>query len=190
VSERQRGPVRSEASRRAILDATARLFAAVGYDRLTIEGIAAEAHVGKQTIYRWWGAKSALVAECLLEGKLGSNSLVPVDTGDIRADLADWLREVLAFVDDPANTTMVRSFMAAAIDNEDVGRRLGEAFGAGSQLHDRLRRAVEAGQLPASTPLPEFAKALVGVAIIHGLERAPAPPDLADRFVAGLLPPV
>ena len=54
----------------AILDATARLFAERGYDHLTIEGIAAEADVGKQTIYRWWPSKGALVADCLLEGML------------------------------------------------------------------------------------------------------------------------
>ena len=56
------GPVRNENTHQAILEATAMLFAREGYDRLTIEGIAHEAHVGKQTIYRWWSSKGDLVA--------------------------------------------------------------------------------------------------------------------------------
>jgi AcrR family transcriptional regulator len=54
VNEHRTGRVRSEAAREAILSATVRLIHARGYDHLTIEGVAKEAHVGKQTIYRWW----------------------------------------------------------------------------------------------------------------------------------------
>jgi len=59
------GPVRSEAARQAILEATARLLVERGYDHLTMEGIAATAGVGKQTVYRWWPSKGAVIAECL-----------------------------------------------------------------------------------------------------------------------------
>ncbi|NUK75796.1 helix-turn-helix domain-containing protein, partial [Streptomyces lunaelactis] len=44
---------RSDRSRRAICDAALSLVGEVGYARTTIEGIAARAGVGKQTIYRW-----------------------------------------------------------------------------------------------------------------------------------------
>jgi AcrR family transcriptional regulator len=182
------GPGRSAASRLAILHATARLFAERGYDHLTIEGIAAEAKVGKQTIYRWWDSKSALVAECLFEGFILATALTPPDSGDIRTDLTAWMAEVLAFLDDPAHASMLRSLMAAAADNEQIGRLLGEVLGAGSVLHDRLERAVQAGQLRRSTSLPEFGKALIGFAIFHALERTPSQPDLSRRLIDALLP--
>ncbi|MGO7983441.1 helix-turn-helix domain-containing protein, partial [Rhizobium johnstonii] len=75
MAEHRRGPVRSEVARMAILEATARQFEARGYDQLTMEGIAAEAKVGKQTIYRWWPSKSALVADCLIAGLLFQHRL-------------------------------------------------------------------------------------------------------------------
>jgi AcrR family transcriptional regulator len=56
---------RSAATQRAILAAAARLVRRLGYSRVTIEAIAAEAGAGKQTIYRWWKTKAALFAELL-----------------------------------------------------------------------------------------------------------------------------
>ena len=55
---RPRGRPRSETARKAVLRAALRLVAAHGYRALTIEGIAAAAGVGKQTIYRWWPSKA------------------------------------------------------------------------------------------------------------------------------------
>ncbi|MDR2452956.1 MAG: TetR/AcrR family transcriptional regulator [Bifidobacteriaceae bacterium] len=188
MTQRSSGPVRSEASRRAILDATARQLGARGYDQLTIEGIAAEAKVGKQTIYRWWGSKSALVAECLLEGGLLPASLNPKDTGDLKQDLANWLRAVFAFASDPANGSLMRSILAAAVDNEAVGRMLGRSLGADSAIQARLRRAAEDGQLDPATPLDELVKALVGWVVMHCLERAPIPPALPAALIAAIIP--
>ena len=64
-----RGRRRSERSHEAILAATQRLLLERGYRELTIEGIAARAGVGKQTIYRWWPSKAALVLEAYLAGQ-------------------------------------------------------------------------------------------------------------------------
>jgi len=58
---------RSAGTQRAILAAAARLVRRLGYNRVTIEAVAAEAGAGKQTIYRWWKTKAALFAELLGE---------------------------------------------------------------------------------------------------------------------------
>jgi AcrR family transcriptional regulator len=93
----QRGRRRSERSHEAILAATQGLLVERGYRELTIEGIAARAGVGKQTIYRWWPSKAALVLEAYLSGQ---EAVPQPPTGrstreDVRA-LLGWLIAVLA----------------------------------------------------------------------------------------------
>ncbi|HST43532.1 MAG TPA: helix-turn-helix domain-containing protein, partial [Conexibacter sp.] len=79
---------RSESSRRAVLAAADALIAEVGYRRLTIEAIAARAGVGKQTIYRWWPSKGAVVFDAFLarfEG--GAEAPDWPDSGDLERDV-------------------------------------------------------------------------------------------------------
>ena len=60
--------------------------------KLTIEAIAAEAGVGKQTIYRWWPSKGAVVAEAVLEETLPRVRFTP--TGDFERDPAEFFEWV------------------------------------------------------------------------------------------------
>jgi len=187
MSEHRRGAQRSEAARVAILGATARLFAERGYDHLSMEGIAAEAGVAKQTIYRWWPSKGALVAECLLEGILLPTRFQPPDTGDIRADMIAWLHEIFTMLEHPEGAKLMRSLIAAAAENADVGRRLRDSLGVSSSLVERLRAAVDAGQLPRETGLQEVGEALVGVVILRALSRAPLAEGDERRLVDAVL---
>jgi AcrR family transcriptional regulator len=57
------GRPRSEHARQAILSSTLKLLQHTGFPDLTIEAIAADAGVGKATVYRWWPNKSALVVD-------------------------------------------------------------------------------------------------------------------------------
>ncbi|HEY9079176.1 GNAT family N-acetyltransferase [Magnetovibrio sp.] len=58
-----RGAPRSQKSHRAILAAAMRLAETGGAQVLTIEAVAREAGVGKQTIYRWWPTRLDLLIE-------------------------------------------------------------------------------------------------------------------------------
>src|SRR4051812_2052510 len=98
---------RSDRSRRAILDAALALVGEVGYNRLTIEAIAARAGVGKQTIYRWWPSKAAVLldASLALAGDVPEGEGRPglPDTGDLAADLKRVLRATVDEFNDPAH---------------------------------------------------------------------------------------
>ncbi|MEV5827250.1 TetR/AcrR family transcriptional regulator [Spirillospora sp. NPDC052242] len=83
-----RGDVRTG----AILAAALGLLAEVGYDRLTMEAVAARAQASKATLYRRWPGKAELVVDAVRahggghEGP-GGDPLVPSDTGSLRGDL-------------------------------------------------------------------------------------------------------
>ncbi len=52
-----------------ILDATLEVLADVGYDRLTMDAVAALAKASKATLYRRWNNKVSLVIEALQHTK-------------------------------------------------------------------------------------------------------------------------
>ena len=134
MTEHRNGPVRSAAARDAILDATARLFAVQGYDNLTMEGIAKEAGVAKQTIYRWWPSRGALIADCIIEGRLTPIEIELRDTGNLRDDLNAWVASIIAIVADPRGASLLRSLVAAAAEDQAVGDRLAETLGIDEKL--------------------------------------------------------
>ena len=84
------GRKRSEASRIAILKAAYELVIADGYAAVTTADIAAAAGAGKQTIYRWWPSKVALVLDALQHR--GAEEIDPVRPND--RSLKGFLRRV------------------------------------------------------------------------------------------------
>ena len=69
-----------------ILDAALALLARVGYDRMTMDAVAAEAKASKATLYRRWTSKSSLVVDAILRSKEALQA-PEVDTGSLREDL-------------------------------------------------------------------------------------------------------
>ncbi|MET1075434.1 MAG: TetR/AcrR family transcriptional regulator [Umezawaea sp.] len=79
-------PRRGKAREEAILTAAVDLIADIGYERVTVDGIAARARASKMTIYRKWPGKAELVAEALRRHAEG-DTLHVADTGTLRGDL-------------------------------------------------------------------------------------------------------
>ena len=83
------GRKRSETSRKAILASTLALLRSRGYSALTIDAIAADAHVGKHTIYRWWATKADVVLEAMIE--MAAALIREPDTGSLAGDLRRFM---------------------------------------------------------------------------------------------------
>jgi AcrR family transcriptional regulator len=79
-------PLRGRAREEAILAAAAALVAETGYERVSMDAIAARARASKATIYRKWPGKAPLIAEALRRRAEGATSVLP-DTGSLRGDL-------------------------------------------------------------------------------------------------------
>lgn len=79
-------PLRGRAREDAILAAAVALVAESGYDRLSVDAIAARARASKATIYRRWPGKAPLIAEAL---RRQAEAATPAmrDTGSLRGDL-------------------------------------------------------------------------------------------------------
>ncbi|MFD8223978.1 TetR/AcrR family transcriptional regulator [Streptomyces massasporeus] len=146
---------RSERSRRAIYDAALALVVEVGYPKTTIEGIAARAGVGKQTIYRWWSSKADVLMEAFLDlaeqsvAETGQAPYAFPDTGDLAADIKAVLRATVDELRDPRFEAPSRALAAEGVVNEQLGRELvAKLMQPSLDLYiARLRAAQEAGQV-------------------------------------------
>ncbi|MGC4906274.1 TetR/AcrR family transcriptional regulator [Streptomyces cyaneofuscatus] len=187
---------RSDRSRRAIYDAALALVGESGYRRTTIEGIAARAGVGKQTIYRWWPSKAAVLMEAFLDlaaraaeeaspqaggtggetgGETGGTDPqagaaeygIP-DTGDLAADLKLVLRATVDELNDPLMEAPTRALTAEGIVDAKLGAEFVEKL-LDPQLAlyvTRLRAAQEAGQLRPDAD-PRIAMELLIAPLTH-----------------------
>lgn len=179
---------RNERSRVAILTATRELISQVGYAKLTIEAIAARAGVGKQTIYRWWSSKGAVVFDSLLalsEGPDGEDIALP-DTGDVEADLKAVLRATATEFSDPDFEAPIRALHTEIINDPDLAAVYREKMEQpmNEAKKERLRNAQRAGQIAADADLDLFLEVLHAPFTQRWLTRSgPLDADFADALV-------
>ncbi|MEU7134017.1 TetR/AcrR family transcriptional regulator [Streptomyces sp. NPDC046261] len=180
---------RSERSRRAIFDASLELIGEVGYDKLTIEGIAARAGVGKQTIYRWWPSKAAVLLDAFL-ADAGDEEIELPDTGDLAADLKAVLRASVDEFNNPAFEAPYRALAVAGANDPELSEqfvtRLQET---GYQAYvNRLRHAQEAGAIAADADPRIATEMLLGPFFQRWLMRSlPLTHDFTDTLVDMLM---
>jgi AcrR family transcriptional regulator len=146
----------------AICDATLALLLEVGYDRMSMDAVAARAHASKATIYRRWPGKQELVLDAVRARGVGLT--VAEDTGSLRGDLVATYRSAVR---------------GSAADDADLIAGVLRAMRSAPELADCVRsqvieskcdvsriivaRAVARAELPAETDpliLHEVASAL------------------------------
>lgn len=96
------------------------LVGEIGFARLTMEGIAARAGVGKQTLYRSWPSTGAIVFDALLARSETPEGRVVVPNGaDLRSDLLLLVEETVRELTSPEIEPLLRAVTAAI--QTDVG---------------------------------------------------------------------
>jgi AcrR family transcriptional regulator len=155
-----------DASRDAALrDAALELLAEIGYDRLSIDAVAARAKASKMTIYRRWSGKAELVVDAL--SSLRKPGEVP-DTGSLRGDL-----EALASRSDNPDVRfdakLVLGLVSALASNPELRQVVREQFigRGGVRLRQVFERAVARGEIPQDRNLDLLISVFPALAIHH-----------------------
>ena len=180
------GRRRNEAAREAVLDAAFRLISGPQAEGLTIDAIAAEAGVGRQTIYRWWPSKGAVVADALVRHAQG---VVPErDTGSFAGDLTAFFVDSFAGLQNEGLNARLRQIVAEAQHDEHVARVLADftAVRRGA-LRALLERGQAAGELAADADLDMLVDMAYGVLYYRLLIRHAPLDEKAGRSLAAEL---
>lgn len=178
------------ARRRAVLEAVGELLREQPYDAVTIEQIAGRAGVGKQLIYRVWGSKAEVVAQAVLQGTFSLAPHPVPDTGDLRADLENWLRGVAAEIASPAGRSIARALATASAGGPDRRELFDQVLTrrAGSVVVERLRSARGPDAPAPAVPDEVVADLLTGYITLATLVSAPLDAERLGHVVGAVLP--
>ena len=180
------GRPRSEPARRAVLDAAMRLVARDGYRAVTIKGIAEEAGVGRQTVYRWWTSKGAILLEAIIE--LARPLAQPEPTEDAVHDLRQVLRG--SFQLSPVSGPVISGLMADATHDPEFLEKLQNdlLIRRRALVRDTLERAQRTGQLGRGADLALVTDMIWGTMWYRVLSgHAPVDEALADELTQAVV---
>jgi AcrR family transcriptional regulator len=179
-----RGRPRSEGADATILQAALALLDERGYHAMTVDDIASEAGVGKQTIYRRWQSKAAVVLEALT-ARTAAEVVTP-DTGSVQEDVRVMLRSAFRVLR-VGRQKVVVTLMAEAQLNDDFADEFRERFITRRRkaLTDLIVRGIQRGEMDPGTDAEFMADMIYGPMWYRLLNRhAPLDDNFADQLSA------
>jgi AcrR family transcriptional regulator len=180
--KRPPGRPRSEAARLAILDSALRLLGKNGFSNFTIEEVAAQAGVGKATVYRWWPHKAALIADAFASGT--TQRLHFPDTGSLRTDMSQQMRQLIKVFRSPRGR-IVAAMLGGGQSDGDLIEAFRERFlwPRRHEAYATLRRGVARGELRKDVDMDLLLDSLYGPIYMRFLIRhAKLTPDFVDSL--------
>lgn len=154
------GEGRSEAKRRAILDAATTIFLRDGYLGASMDEIAQLADVSKQTIYKRFTSKEALFLEIVAGLTNAGSDAVHGDLpdlapdGDLQAYLEDYAHRQLSIVLTPRLMQLRRVVIGEASRFPELGKALYQSgpMRAMAAMADMFSRLTDRGLLRVENP--------------------------------------
>lgn len=164
-----------------LLAVTLQLLQQHGYDRLTVEAVAAQAKASKATMYRRWPSKADLVLAAFIEGTRFSS--VPPQTGSLRGDLLEIGAAVCQHGREHASTMRAvinemtnNPALFDAMQNEFVHQRK-------QMMYEVLSDAVRRGEIAAGAIDDEIFDLLPGYLVFRALISGRAPTEETVRVL-------
>jgi len=155
-----------------VLTVAAAQLATIGFDAMTMEGLVAASGIAKQTLYRWWRSKSAVIGDALLGGFIDVPTNNIPRTTDIWADLNTWLNRAADSMQGPYGEVL-RTSVAISATDPSLAATLNKEYAtpARSDIIDRLTTAVIDGQIARDANLETVADLLLATIAYAGLTR-------------------
>lgn len=177
----------TEAIRAAVLAE----LAAVGFARMSIEGVARRAGVGKTAVYRRWKSKLHLVLD--LVGAFAVEGLPVPSTGSLHGDVRALLEVMSHVLRHPVASAVIPDLLVEAARNPEIADAVRGALldGQRRMAEGIVAEAVARGELPQGVD-PERALDLVigplywRQVVVRDAASAPYLDGLARSVVAGL----
>ncbi|APH43686.1 TetR family transcriptional regulator [Microbacterium sp. 1.5R] len=159
------------------------------YEAVTIEGLAESAAVSKQTIYRWWPSKAAILGEALLEGEVPLADATVAMSDDIGADLHAWFSAMSAGMERPEGVALARALIAVTATDHELGLALNERLAAPirSWVAEWIARGQSAGEIRADVDAAAIADQLIAMASYAALIGQPLSVERVEETVTRLL---
>ncbi len=183
-----RGRTRDEDARDRVLAAAFSLVGSSGTEQVSINAIAEEAGVAKQTIYRWWPSRTAVVLDALVEGTMKATPFR--ETDDIRTDFEHHLAGVVKLFNSPSGR-VIRELLAEAPSDPQIAEEFVARFwGPRRDLSlARLQRGIERGEIRADIDEEVVLDAIYGPMWIRlMIGHLPMKPVDATRIVDAIWP--
>lgn len=150
-----------------LLAVTLQLLQQHGYDRLTVDAVAATARASKATVYRRWPSKAELVLAAFIEGI--RQVAVPPETGTLRGDLLRLGELVCQEAREHAST--IRAVLVEVSRNPALNEVMQHQFIDQRKALIRyvLQQAVDRGEIDASAINDELWDLLPGYLIFRSI---------------------
>lgn len=156
------GRKRDDSLDASIIEAALTILADVGFDRMTMDLVAAKAKTGKASMYRRWSSKTELVRDALVHMNKSSVALgEPPDTGSLREDLLALVKPKSAEQSEKKMRVLsgLGSFFAEYRKvSEDISAQI---FGGWEAANAELfARAMERGEIAKSADIEGACKVI------------------------------
>ena len=180
---RGRGRPRDPRTDDRIIESAAELLRTRGFERMTVDDVAAAAGVGKATVYRRWPSKDDLAVAAM--SRLYSVEMPQPDTGSIVTDLTESYRAVLTFVGTEQGEAYVKMSIAESVRDERIAALYRTATErTEQQAREMYTRAIERGEIRDDVDLDCCVQWLGGVIAVRAITGRPLPTvDDVDHLV-------
>ena len=171
-----------------ILDATIDTLAEVGYDRLTMDAVAARAKASKATLYRRWNGKAQLVIDALCSAK--QPHTMP-DTGTLRGDLLAMFCDK-GGINDPQQLAVLGSLITAVGRDAEFAEQFRRDFIGPKRAVSRQiwERAQQRGEVREDLDLDLFETAVPSMVLFRAiLLGEPPSPEMVAQAIDNLILP-